>query len=89
MAHFYGDVSGRSSTTASRLGTARSGLTVRAASWQGSISVQLYEKDGVDYANVIMKPWHGVGNFKVLYSGPVSGMEEQDNVGASSGCEEG
>jgi hypothetical protein len=76
MAHFYGTIQGNRGE-ASRLGSKDSGLDVTAASWQGAVSVQLYERDGVDYARVTLQPWHGSGTRKDLYDGPVSGKGEQ------------
>jgi hypothetical protein len=74
MAHFLGALRGARGP-ASRLGTKSSGLTVTAASWQGAVETDLYERDGIDFARVALKPWHGSGTSKVLYDGPVSGQE--------------
>ena len=41
MATFYGQVDGMSSTSASRRGSANSGLKTSAQSWQGSVIVNL------------------------------------------------
>ena len=72
MAHFYGTLQG-SRGEASRLGTARSGLRTVAASWQGSVRVELYhsEETGQDMCHVYLAPWHGKGTELALYSGPV------------------
>lgn len=74
MAHFYGLLQGNRGQ-ASRLGTKASGLSVTAASWSGAIDVDLYERDGVDYARVTLKPWQGQGTRRDLYDGPVSGAK--------------
>lgn len=74
MAHFYGEVEGNRQPV-HRLGTAASGLSVTAASWQGAVRTTLYERDGVDYATVRLVPWHGAGVYRVLYDGPVRGVE--------------
>jgi hypothetical protein len=70
MAHFYGLLQGARGE-ASRLGTKSSGLQTVAASWQGAVNVQLYGKDGVDCARIEKRPWHGQGESKLLYDGPV------------------
>jgi hypothetical protein len=72
MAHFRGTLQGRGGL-ASRLGTAKSGLSVKAASWQGAVGVALYVCNGVDYARVSLEPHHGSGTYRVIYDGPVSG----------------
>lgn len=74
MAHFYGILQG-SRGEASRAGSKSSGLTTTAASWQGAVSVTLYERDGRDCACVQLRPWHGAGVSRVLYDGPVDGEE--------------
>lgn len=74
MAHFYGTIDGKAKTVATRCGTnKKSGLRVAAASWQGAVDVELYERDGVDWAIVSLVVWHGQGTNRVLYNGPVSG----------------
>lgn len=75
MAHYYGSVRGRARTTAHRLGTRTSGVATIAASWQGAVSVELYERDGVDMARVSLIPWRGTGVHLELYAGPVGGSE--------------
>lgn len=76
MAHFYGTIDGNRGT-ASRLGTAKSGLRTVAASWQGAVDVRLYcNTDGVDRCRVMLVPWHGAGTSRVLYDGPVSGAAD-------------
>ena len=72
MAHFYGIVEGQAKAQATRRGTRNSGLKTIAASWQGSVHVDLYESDGTDYAVVSLEPWRGTGTSHELYRGPVS-----------------
>lgn len=72
MAHFRGTIKGARGE-ASRLGHKSSGLQVNAASWQGAVSVELYERDGVDYARVRLEPHRGAGICLELYDGPVAG----------------
>lgn len=76
MAHYYGTIQGRRGK-ASRLGDKRTGITVVAASWQGCVKTTLYhrEADATDCALVELAPWQNVGTRKVLYDGPVNGME--------------
>ncbi len=72
MARFYGVVSGRARSPASRLGTGA--LRTVAASWQGAVKVSLYiGADGSDYALVQLSKWHGAGTDRLLYEGPVAG----------------
>ena len=73
MAHFYGTVSGKARSQASRLGSKNSGLRTVAASWQGAVAVDLYQHDGRDFAQVTLIPWHGNGTTRVIYDGPVNG----------------
>ncbi len=74
MAHFYGSVSGARGE-ASRLGHKSSGLSTKAASWQGAVVVHLYESDGVDMARVSLATHNGAGVDRVLYDGPVNGAK--------------
>lgn len=74
MAHFYGELQG-SRGEATRLGSKASGLRTLAASYQGAVSVRLYERNGVDYAAVSLVPHHGLGTRRTLYDGPVSGVD--------------
>lgn len=78
MAHFYGILEGgRGEVT--RCGTKGSGLRTIAASWQGCVVVDLYEKDGTDYATVRLRPWKGSsGPYLSLYSGPVRPLDSKD-----------
>ena len=72
MAHFYGTLQGVRGE-ASRLGGKESGLRTVAASWEGSVCVYLSYENGCDWATVRLEPWHGRGESKLLYDGPVSG----------------
>ena len=74
MAHFYATIQG-SRGPASRLGTARSGLTATAASWQGAVTVELTHDPATDTDMAVVRlcPWHGAGVDRVLYRGPVGG----------------
>lgn len=83
MAHFYGDVSGKAKTPASRLGTKSSGLSTVAASWAGSVRVWLhYDEDkDLDLVSIWLEPWHGSGVSALLYRGPV-GELDLDGIGS-------
>jgi len=70
MAHFMGTTQGMRGE-ASRLGSRDSGLRTCAASWQGSVRTYLYEEDGVDKAKITLEPWHGRGEYRTIYDGPV------------------
>lgn len=72
MSHFYAIIQG-SRGRATRCGTRQSGMVTQAASWSGSVRVSLTERDGVDWAYVTLEPWHGTGDSRVIYDGPVSG----------------
>jgi hypothetical protein len=53
MAHFYGNLKG-SRGEATRCGTANSGLSVSARSWQGSVHLALYvNADGVTRCRIL------------------------------------
>jgi len=91
MAHFYGILQGGRGR-ATRCGTRTSGMETTAASWEGAVSVSLYERDGCDYARVKLTPWHGRGTSRVLYDGPVSGAatvrDDESPVGTCPACGE-
>lgn len=72
MDRFYGGVQGTRGQ-AHRLGTAKTGITTVAASYQGAIEVRLRAVNGLDRAEVRFIPWRGVGADLPIYSGPVSG----------------
>ena len=74
MAHFYGTLQGARGRVVSRLGHAKTGLCVTAASWQGAVSVELYvDNNDVDCAAVWLTTHNGAGTRRQLYDGPVSG----------------
>lgn len=75
MSHFYGTMQGQAGE-ATRRGSRLSGLSMHSASWEGSVSVRLSEKDGVDYATVSLQSWKGKGVSLLLYDGPISGPIE-------------
>jgi hypothetical protein len=77
MAHFFGTVQGGRGT-ATRTGTARSGMVTHAASWAGAVRVTLRESPGGGtIARAELVPWHGHGVRRVLYEGPVDAAEEE------------
>lgn len=76
MSQFYGTLSGQAGT-ATRRGSKNSGLRTIAASWEGAVQVDLYERDGKDYARVSLVPWHGHGVTRELFNGPVDGTASQ------------
>lgn len=69
MARFRGTVRGGRGT-GSRLGHATTGLHTEARSWNGSIEVTLFDKNGEDYANVWLIAGNGMK--RSLYWGPLS-----------------
>jgi hypothetical protein len=69
MARFRGTVVGNRGT-ASRLGHTKGGLRVQARSWNGDVQTLLYDKDGEDWATVILT--NGKGSSIVLYRGPLA-----------------
>lgn len=53
MAKFYGQVSGSANTTATRRGSAKSGIKASVQSWDGSVITELNEnKDGETIVSV-------------------------------------
>lgn len=70
MSHFYGSLQGGRGE-ATRCGHKNSGIRTTAASWKGAISVEIQHVDGEDIAVVSMHRWHGNGNNKVIYRGPI------------------
>lgn len=76
MAHFYGMLDG-SRGPASRCGTKASGLHVTAASWDGAITVRLYECDGQNFARISFQGWHGGGRDLTIYNGPVNPKDSE------------
>lgn len=76
MAHFYGTIHG-SRGPASRCGTKASDLNVTAASWEGAITVRLYEHNGQDCARISFQRWHGSGRDLTIYNGPVNPKDSE------------
>ena len=74
MAHFYGTLQGNRGQ-ASRLGTKNSGLSTVAASYQGSVYVDIVhdKKTGEDIVTVALHTWFGKGIYRELYCGPIGG----------------
>ena len=70
MSHFYGTIQGNKGE-ATRCGTKDSGMTTYCASWDGAIRCSAYMKDGKDHVRVEKTTWHGVGEYKLLYDGPI------------------
>ena len=68
---FWGEVSGRATTCASRGGSKASGLTTEAAGWRGMIEVRLWHtRDGKDMFSVYLKPhWSDSGEVTKLAEG--------------------
>ena len=70
MSKFYGTLTGSAKTTATRRGTSNSGIMTEATSWNGCISVRVYEDcNGIEKFSVVMKPWHGHGDTRIIASG--------------------
>jgi hypothetical protein len=72
MSHFYGTVQG-SRGVASRTGGKSGGMRATAASWSGSIRVELRHDDetGKDHFRVVQSTWHGHGISEVLATGVI------------------
>lgn len=70
MAHFFGSLQGQRGE-ATRLGSKASGLQITAASWNGAIHVELFERDGKDYFVVRESKWHGSGKERVIAEGEI------------------
>lgn len=62
MSHFYGTMQG-SRGEATRAATKTSGLTTKAAGWQGCIRTEIYfdEATGKDHYRVLLTPWQNSG----------------------------
>ncbi|KKK90540.1 hypothetical protein LCGC14_2721950 [marine sediment metagenome] len=74
MSHFYGTLAGQAQTTATRRGSKNSGITVVAASWNGAVEVDAYERDGEDRVRVSFIQWqNGAGSNRLIYDGLISG----------------
>lgn len=76
MARFFGSVQG-SRGKAHRIGGASSGLHTVAAGWQGAVDVTVYDKDGTDWCEVCLVKWQGNGEYRVVYTGPISGVRKK------------
>lgn len=61
MSKFYGTVEGSARSTATRVGSAKSGITTHAASWSGAVRVDVFEREGKEHFEVSLVPWHGRG----------------------------
>ena len=78
MAHFRGTIQGQRGS-ASRLGSAKSGLHARLGSWQGGIVASLYEytdPNGTtrDCVRIAFCQWdNGAVSDRELYDGPIAG----------------
>lgn len=73
MAHFMGELRGKSGTV-SRLGSKSSGLDMVAKAWTGSIRTHLFVIDGVDHVRISANRENdGSGVDRVIYNGPVAG----------------
>lgn len=70
MSHFYGTVNGGRSD-ASRCGHKTSGMETYCASWKGAIRCFAYVEDGVDMVRVEKVSWKGVGEYELLFQGPM------------------
>ena len=70
MSHFYGNAQGNRSE-ASRGGSKDSGFITEAASWSGSIRVDLTHnrETGEDSFTVTQQPWQGSGISELLAEG--------------------
>jgi hypothetical protein len=81
MAHFYGTLEG-SRGQASRLGTKASGLLTVAASWNGSISVNICHdsKTGKDCFVIRQAPWHGQGINELIAHGTIGEPAERNEA---------
>lgn len=61
---------------ATRCGTKKSGLSIRAGSWSGGVVVSFYHdhRAGVDMVHVSLCQWeNGAGSDRLLYQGPADG----------------
>jgi hypothetical protein len=72
MSHFYGTVQGNRGK-GTRGGSKESGMTTYCASWEGAVMCQAWHDKGskMDMVRVEKVPWHGAGENKTLYIGPI------------------
>tara|TARA_R110002020_G_scaffold98732_4_gene234773 strand:- start:4683 stop:4934 length:252 start_codon:yes stop_codon:yes gene_type:complete len=74
MSHFYGSIpTSARKTVATARGHASTGLTTRAASWQGAIEVELWHntETGKDEYVVWQRAHHGHGVNEILVKGVI------------------
>jgi hypothetical protein len=78
MSHYYGTLSGQAKTTATRRGSKKSGVYTQAASWAGSIRVELVHdpRTDKDTVSVTLQPWHGAGKHAVLVSSTIQDLND-------------
>ena len=74
MTHYLTKCSGRAPSTASRLGTKKTGVSAIVASWVGSCRITIIwnEKKQEDVLLVELQPWHGSGVNHVIYEGSIN-----------------
>ena len=75
--YFYGQVEGDAARPAARWASREREMVVTAAGYEGAVRVILW-RDGrgdsaADMAMVHLVPWTGRGEYRLLYTGPVSG----------------
>jgi len=77
MAAFRGIVKGNRGE-ASRCGSAKSGLVVEAASWDGKVVVSIWKDKsaGGDMCLIELRPHHGHGISHTIYRGRIDGKPE-------------
>jgi len=78
MSRFYGTVQGNRGE-ASRGGSKESGMVTWCASWEGAIYCCAYYDEETKRDVVLVKKakWHGAGEERVLYRGPIGEEREQ------------
>lgn len=95
MAHFYG-IAASGGGKSTRCGTKDSGMETICASWQGAVRCEAYvDEEGRDCVRVEKMPWHGAGENRILYDGPIGKVEEVEcdhprhhNPGLTISCPE-
>ena len=78
MAHFYGNLKG-SRGMATRCGTASSGISVSARSWNGSVTVSMEEENGKTVVSFYVRDGSGTGG-RQLFSCPISQLIDTRTV---------
>lgn len=76
MSHFYGTLQGHRGQ-ATRCGSKESGIDAVAASWEGSVRVYAFQRDGRDYVRIAFDSWHGAGRELTLYYGPINPTNDE------------